>query len=153
MLHLWRAFCSIWSYPLYFCSGASISPNICDRGMQNSHSFQAFFPKIFHTDGVLVLSLALLLILRHAPSSMVHSRSVLGQQGSQSCYQPLLPGPCKLFPIQRNSVPACVSCSLPVCLYLISCRRRSVCHLAKAHSGSNSTESAFLQTSDQYGKS
>lgn len=33
----------IHSFPI---QGASISPSVYDRGMQNSHSFQAFFPKI-----------------------------------------------------------------------------------------------------------
>lgn len=81
---------------VFFCSGASVSPNIYDRDMQNSHFFWAFFPKIYHTDGVLVLSLALVLILQHAYSSMVHSRSPWST-GVPPCYQPLLPRPCKLL--------------------------------------------------------
>lgn len=96
MRHLWRTFRSTWSYPLFFCSGASVSPNINDRDMQNSHYFWAFFLKTYHTDGILVLSLALLLILRHAYSSMVRSRSPWST-GVPPCYQPLLPRPCKLL--------------------------------------------------------
>lgn len=106
-----------WLYPLFFCSGASVSLSIYDGDIQNSHSFQSFFPKIYHTDRNLVLSLALLVILRHAPSSMVYSRSFLGQQGSHHVISPCYPGPA-CYSQYRETVfqLVCLALCLSVCI-------------------------------------
>lgn len=151
MLHHWRAFCSTWAYPLFFpfrSSIYSVSPSICDRGVQNSHSFQAFFPKICHTDRILVLSLALLLILQRAPSSMVHSRSFLGQQGSHHVVSPHYPDLAS-YSRYRGTVFQLVC--LALCLS-VSYRLLQEVSVPPCKS-SNSAESAFLQTWDQYCKS
>lgn len=104
--------------------------------MQYSHYFWAFFLKIYHTDGILVLSLALLLILRHAYSSMVHSRSPWST-GVPPCYQPLLPSLCYLDPAScskyRETVfqLLCLALCLSVCI--LSAAAGGLCAIFQKH--------------------